>query len=325
MTFLIEAQPSGAEQVPLRKNFCSGNAEKILNYLTENHMSRRHNHLKSTILCFFVLLAFHYILPSNVLAETVLNPSLSRKLNISNTGESWTDDWHVLETETSFPGGGKAGFYRRATMAGEANPHSGRNGVLYLLPESRYRPARIVRKDITLPKESASLKIGVAANRNPRGEWGLTVKISDRQVGEEIIINGSKGWQDLSFDLSSFANQRVDIVIEAGATNRNNGYVFIDYINVDTDQKPTIPALDSSTGQTSGHSAETDKKVGSFDPPYQKFLEMQKLREEERSRKIQDQIYQDNQSEMMKLPEEERRRIIQDQIYRDQQTDQNDR
>ena len=216
-------------------------------------------------------------------AET-LNPGLEALLNVSNTGESWTDEWHVIDTAVDFPGSGRAGFYRRAGQNGDANPRTGRTGILYLYPEDRYRPARILAKDLTLPEDNPRLEIGVAANWNPRGEWGLTVKADGRQLFEEVVISGREGWQDLVFALAPLGGQRVDIVLEAGGASHSNSYVFIDYIQIT-----------SGSDASAQDPAASMEEQGFFDRAYLYFLELLNIREEKRSQRIQDQVYQDQQ------------------------------
>ena len=227
------------------------------------------------------------LVPYGRCAET-LNPGLEAVLNISNTGEPWTDEWHVIDTAVDFPEGGKAGFYRRAARKGNANPRSGRDGILYLYPESSYRPARIYGKDILLPKVNPRLEIGAAANWNPRGDWKLAVNVNGRQSFEEVTVAGSEGWQDLVFDLTRLAGQRVEIVIEAGGANRLYSYVFIDYIRIGSGPDPSGPAPDQAASK---------EEAGSIDRNYRYFLELLDAREEKRSQRIQDQVYQDQQKD----------------------------
>lgn len=213
-------------------------------------------------------------------------------LNISNTGEKWTDEWHVINTAIELPGGGRAGFYRRVGRTGDPSPPTGRNGILYLYPESSYKPARIIRKNIEVSGENPCLSLGVSASSIPRGDWGLMVKVNGRQLFEEITISGAQGWQDLSFDLSIHVNQRVDIVIEASATNHRNAYVFIDYIGIDEGKKPIIPALDDAAVKSLDHSSPVDNKNDSFDSEYKSFIELLNRRDEKSSQRNQRQTHQ---------------------------------
>ncbi len=230
-----------------------------------------------------VAVCFLAMVPGARGAET-LNPGLEAMLNVSNTGEPWTDEWHVIDTVVDFPGGGRAGFYRRPEKKGDANPRTGRKGILYLYSEGSYRPARILGKDMVLPKESPCLVLGVAANRNPLGDFKMIVRVDGRQLFKDVVITGSEGWQDLMFDLRRFAGQRVDIVIEASRANRSNSYAFIDYIGIESDPDAAISGTDR---------ADSEEEQGLMDRAYRYFLELLNIREEKRSRRMQDQVYQD--------------------------------
>ena len=224
------------------------------------------------------------VLVPDVRSEETLNPSLEALLKVSNTGEPWTDEWHVIDTAVNFPEGGRAGFYRRAGKAGDANPRTGRDGILYLYPEGSYRPARILGQDVSLPEENPRLEIGVAANWNPRGDWKLIVKIDGQQMFKEVIVSGGEGWQDLVFDLGRLGGRRVEIVIEALKANRPYPYIFIDYIRIGSGPESPAPVSDRT---------DSVEEKGLMDKPYRLFIEMLDSREEKRSQRIQDQIYQD--------------------------------
>ena len=249
--------------------------------------------LRSIRVFISMLLSICCFLPVNVSANNLTGLELSSKLNLSNTGEPWTDDWDVLDTEVNFPGGGQAGFYSRLTGVGDANPERGRTGILCLFPESRNKPARLIRRNVELTGEIPLLRLGVAANRNPRGEWRLTVMVNDRPLSDEVIIAGNKGWQDLSFDLTPYARQTVNIVIEAGSTGRPNGFVFIDYINIDDNRQSTVHILDPAEKNAAIPPSQIDKKIGLFDRAYQNFLNLLNIREAKRSQGVQDKAYQD--------------------------------
>ena len=75
--------------------------------------------------------------------------------------------------------------------------------------------------------------MGVSANRNVDGDWELIVKVNGRPVGIEKIISGAEGWQDLTFDLSPYSEQTVDIEIEVRANNWWHEYAFFDYIEIE--------------------------------------------------------------------------------------------
>lgn len=242
----------------------------------------------NTAICLFGALSYGTITAAG--AASVPESVLARTLNMSHSGESWTDEWSVSDTVVNFPGGGKAGFYRRATKVGDAYPNSEREGILYLLPESRRNPVRIYRDNVLIPEGAPQLLIGVAGNRNPRGDWNLVVQVNGRQIGKDVLVEGGAGWKNLSFDLSSYAKKNVDIVIEAELARRSNPYVFIDFIKINAASSSTLSNMPAQTPENSGF----------FDRAYQRFLELLNIREDKRSQQIQDQVYQDQQRDLNK-------------------------
>ena len=153
-------------------------------------------------------------------------------LDLSQASESWARQWMVLSTDRDFAGGGKAGFYPGTVRSGHANPNPGRRGILYLHPTNEQMPARILRH-VTLTGPAPILKMGVSANRNVDGDWALIVKVNGKPVGREKIISGAEGWQDLTFDLSPYSGQTVNIEIGVRANNWWYEYAFFDYIRID--------------------------------------------------------------------------------------------
>lgn len=220
-------------------------------------------------------------------SPAVPNPSLQAELQIAHTGEDWTDEWHVINTALALPGGGRAGFYRRTYRQGLANPPSGRDGVLYLFPESRSQPARLLRQSIRLAHGTPSLLLGVAANPNPRGEWFLHVLVNNRPLYDRLTIAGIDGWLDLAVDLSRYAGQTVDIVVEASPGLRRNEFVFIDYLQISAAPPTSVPRDHSPA-----RGLDPDREQP-FDRYYRDYLELLKQREDRRSQKLLDQIYQD--------------------------------
>jgi len=259
------------------------NGQPYIHMRTEPFASYRYKRIKLGGYLFFSLLIWCFILPCDLLAKSTFKPDLTRELKLANTGESWTSEWRVLDTLIGFPDGGNAGFYRRDTQVGKAMPNSKRTGILYLCPENHFKPVRIVGNDIFLHEGASFLNIGVSANRYPRGAWGLTVRVNNKQISKDIIVEGNKGWQDLSFNLTPFIQQPIDIIIEGQETSHRNAYVFIDYIEIAPTPRQTIlfPVKRPS------------KNKGFFDSAYQYFLKLLDMREEERSQILRDRRYQD--------------------------------
>ena len=202
-------------------------------------------------------------------------------MNISHASETWAREWFVTHTALTFPDGGKAGFYRRVIRIGRAVPHTGRQGVLYLYPETRYKPARISKSHVDITQATSRLVIGVSANRNPNGEWLLRVIIDGEQLGEDVVVSGKDGWQDIAFNLSDFLGHQVDIDVEAHASKRRVAYVYIDYIHLeDPAGRPVTSLIGPGTGRVAfgPPAGESDH----FDELYQRFLEILRELDERR-------------------------------------------
>jgi len=152
-------------------------------------------------------------------------------LDLSEANEAWAREWKVLSTAIDFRGG-KAGFYPEAERSGHANPNPGREGILYLHPQTSEKPARISRR-VKLTEPRPTLKMGVSGNRDVDGDWALVVKVNGEPLEKERIIAGAQGWQDLTFDLSTYSGETVAIEIEARANNWHYEFAFFDYIRID--------------------------------------------------------------------------------------------
>jgi len=174
-------------------------------------------------------------------------------LDLSEAPEEWAREWTVLSTIRDFPGAGKAGFYREPIRSGHANPNPGREGILYVHPVTQQEPTRI-KRDVTLTGSKPTLRMGVSGNRDVDGDWALLVKVDGEPLEEEKVIAGAQGWQDLTFDLSAYLGETVDIEIEARANNWHYEYAFFDYIRVDEGSVGPLPtpykdAFRLSTGE----------------------------------------------------------------------------
>lgn len=213
-------------------------------------------------------------------------PRSRQAIDETRVNESWARDWEVTHTAAEFPGGGRTGFYRRPPRMDSAAPHTGRMGILYLYPEGDYKPARISRQNIEISREASVLVIGACANRTPRGEWILKILINDEQLGDEVVISGRDGWRDITFDLSTFLDQRVDIEIQAHASARRASHVYIDDIRLENpaDQPMsslTAPETDGRNNFDAASSEPVNDQVF-FDIYYKNFLELLRDREERR-------------------------------------------
>lgn len=213
-------------------------------------------------------------------------PRSRQLIDLTQVNESWARDWDITHTAVIFPGGGQAGFYRRPPRMNDVVPHTGRLGLLYLYPESDYKPVRISQRHVEISQATSRLVIGACANRTPRGEWLLRILVNDQQLGEETVISGQDGWRDIAGNLSAFLGQRVDIEIQAHASMRRTSHVYIDYIYLDDPARQPLSSL-SGPG-TNGRYAfdafgwDAMEDPACFDVYYSNFLELLLDREDRR-------------------------------------------
>ncbi len=222
--------------------------------------------------------------PVPVLAQPLSpTPPRSRQiLDLTRASEPWIRDWEITHTAITFPGGAKAGFYQRAVRTGDAVPHAHRTGILYLYPESDYKPARISRQGVSITGSACRLAMGVSANRSPRGMWLLKVLVNGTAVGGEVMISGRDAWQDIAVDLTEFIGRRVDIDIEAHATVRRAAHVYIDYIRLEDPARQPVSYLTPPRSDGNTVFLPEDEALPYFDAFYQNFLELLLDREERR-------------------------------------------
>jgi len=114
---------------------------------------------------------------------------------------AWGLDW-LVET----------GGWPEAEVLAE---YRGRKNVLRSHPFSENEPACLTT-ELAVPPGGASLKFAVTCNDFPAHvDWLLRVRIGD-EVQEQPVrwIDGRLQWQEVSFDLTGWAGQRVMIVLE---------------------------------------------------------------------------------------------------------------
>lgn len=251
------------------------------------------------------------LLPALVFAQPGPLPATAPRsrqvIDVTRVNESWARDWEVTHTAGVFPGGGRAGFYRRPPRMGDAVPHAGRTGILYLYPESDYRPARILRRHVQITQGASRLAIGACANRSPAGEWILRVLVDGRRLGDEVDISWRDGWQDIAFNLSAYTGRRVDIEIEAHAGLRRAAQVYIDYVRLeDPARRPVsrLPGPDAGERDSASfpvtdgppireNMEERIEDTVLFDIYYWNFLDLLQEREEARRSERNDFYYHD--------------------------------
>lgn len=157
-------------------------------------------------------------------------PVLPAALDLSNATEAWAKEWTVTASATQIARDGRFGFYPTAERRGDADPNPGRKGLLYVHPPKPGIPATIERH-VTLHQRPL-LSLGVSANRTEGANWDLLVKVDGRTIGAKRTIDGRSGWQDLTYDLSPFANRAVTITVEVIPTGWHFEYAFFDYIEI---------------------------------------------------------------------------------------------
>ena len=243
--------------------------------------------LPAFVLLLWILFTAVTFYPAQAQSQPLLKSRHNQALHIADASETWTGKWFVTSTALTFPDGGKAGFYRRVTRSGRAVPYKGRQGVLYLYPETRYRPARISKRYIDITQENSRLVLGVSANRNPNGKWLLRVLIDGKQLGEDVVVSGKDGWQDIAFNLSGFLGRLVDIDVEAHTSNTRAAYVYIDYIHMENPAGHPVTSL-IRPNTTRGTFRSPAVGTNHFDGRYHRFLEISREIAEKRRQNMLD-------------------------------------
>lgn len=256
-------------------------------------------YFRKRVLCLsFSVFIFGVFFFTTVIAQIRPLPSTTPRsrevIDVTRVNESWARDWDVTHTAVKFPDGGRAGFYRRPPRMGDSVPHTGRLGILYLYPESDYRPAKISRKHVQITQGTSRMVISACANRVPRGEWTLRLLVDNEQFGGDVTISGDDQWQDIAFNLSTFIGHRVDLEIEAHASLRRAAHVYIDSISLEdpakhpvsrltgtgVDRQSRYRPLDEQSDMRSIKDPDDDPLY--FDLYYWNFIELLREREERR-------------------------------------------
>ncbi|MEW6079124.1 MAG: hypothetical protein AB1724_15035 [Thermodesulfobacteriota bacterium] len=254
-------------------------------------------HLPGTILplCVLLVLLFQTAAAAQNRALPATAPRSRQLIDVSRADEPWVRDWDVTHTAVMIPGGGKAGFYDRPPRMGDAVPHPGRMGILYLYPESDYKPARILQRNVKVTPATAALLIGACANRTPRGEWNLRVLVDDKPLGGDVVISDRDGWRDIVLNLSGYMDRRVDIEIQGHTSLRRGSHIYIDYIELADPAESPVSELEDTEEDDGGpydfSSTDFENQVDAgnqsdgpvyFDVYYENFLELMMERQDRR-------------------------------------------
>jgi hypothetical protein len=240
-------------------------------------------------LCVLLILLFQTAVDAQNRALPATAPRSRQIIDVSQADEPWVRDWDVSHTTVLLPGGGKAGFYDRPPRMGDAVPHPGRMGILYLYPESDYKPARILQRNVKITPTTSALTIGACANRTPRGEWKLRVLVDDQPLGGDVVISDRDGWRDIVLNLSAYMDRKVDIEIQGHTSLRRGSHIYIDYIELADPAEYPVSVLedpDEDSGEPYDVSAMDYADAGDdpvyFDAYYENFLELMLDRQERR-------------------------------------------
>lgn len=222
--------------------------------------------------------------PGTANAGSIVVPSIS----LAGSSEAWTDHWEIQDTLLKSDQGLKAGFYRLLPMNKGIRLADGARGIVCLFPDSRYKHAKMVRRNFSVTSQNLYLTAKVAASRIPPGRWECQLSINGSRAFAPIIINGSEGWQELTFDLSKFLNQSVDIELEVRAVGSGrDSSAFIDYIRIKNELK-----REQGTSTPSSRDGSNDSII--FDEEFNTFLDLWRRNEEIRQQRMMDRFYLDS-------------------------------
>ena len=145
----------------------------------------------------------------------------------SATGkESWVSEWEVVQTAR------EDWHDEPETGWGGAIIPSGRNGMLLIHAESTTVPAIMRTANPVKIGSDSTLKLGISSPENAGANCLLTINVDGEPIVEDKMISDTDGWLDLSYDLSRFSGETVDIEIVSSANNWWFEHSFIDYIEI---------------------------------------------------------------------------------------------
>lgn len=100
-------------------------------------------------------------------------------------------------------------------------------------PLDKNSPSVLFRK-LTVPAGKQT-RLNLRVSHHPHGDWQLRVLVNGKSISDQIV--GSKSvakdeWQNVSVDLSSFAGESIDLVIENKANNWFNEWAYWNKVEV---------------------------------------------------------------------------------------------
>ena len=230
-----------------------------------------------------VVLTFLMLFGQSVWVDiSFADSALQKRISLSGANESWINQWTIEASALKSPEDLTAGFYRQLPSNLNLRIPGGRRGFVCIFPESRYKPARIVSRQLTITNENRLLVVKVAASSFPRGRWEFELIVNDRLFTSSTIINGNDGWQDMEFDLAAYMGQRIDLAIEGKMIgNGRDSSMFIDYLG--------FTGLDGHRTSNLTPDGDNQKKLTEpFDAEYLMFLEIWRRYEETRHSRMMD-------------------------------------
>jgi len=155
--------------------------------------------------------------------------------------DSWLQYWTIADCAARLPDGNQSGYYLRPPSGPLSCPAAVREGLLILCPKEPNVPVKLTRTIKTLAAGS-SLRMALASCRHEQGRWTVSIKVNGSVLAEPKTITNSQLWQEFRYDLSQYANQTVQIQIEAASADPNTGCAFFDYVQLEPTQPSGGPA-----------------------------------------------------------------------------------
>lgn len=101
-------------------------------------------------------------------------------------------------------------------------------------PHDRKTPCVLHQRTASIPKDGRTA-LQLRVSHHPHGDWQLRILANGKVVADQIVGPQSTGddeWLDVSVDLTPFAGQQVDLVIENRANDWHNEWAYWNHIEV---------------------------------------------------------------------------------------------